>query len=290
MYGATAKARADEKKRKRKSLLLTLLLMGGVVGGLIFPFLSRAMQPDPEPTYESVVVMDFTSFDKASAAPGKAKAAAPKQVAKKSTPKSKPVVKPLPTKKPVVTAPTPTPPVPTAPKPQPIPEPEPDPTPEPVVEPLPEPVVESTPEPVVTEAEAPAKTASTTGGSGSADTGTGSEDGKASADGDGESTTPGTGTKGRDFAGEGIFGRRVIYRANVKGLTKEPGRLVVNLCVNRTGTVTFAELNEELTTIDDPELRRNAQQVTRKYKFEKDYTAPREQCGKLTFVFKLPSE
>ena len=284
MYAATA----NEKKRKRKSLLLALFLQAGVIGGLLFPFLSNALEPD-QPEYESVIVMDFTSFDKASAKPAKAKSAAPKKQEKKTAPEPKPVVKPLPTKKPVVTAPTPTPPVLTVPDPQPIPEPEPQVIPEPVVEATPEPTVDPTPEPVM---DAPVITteSSEVGGSGSGDSGTGSADGTAATDGDGDSATPGTGNSGRDFSGDGIFGRRVIYRADVKGLTREPGKLVVNLCVNRTGRVTYVSLNEEETTIEDPSLRANAQQVTRKYKFEKDYTAPREQCGKLTFIFKLPAE
>ena len=270
-------AKAAARKRKRQSLTLTLLLMGGVVGGLLFPFLNNAMQDTP--AYESVVVVDFTSFDKASAAPSRAKSAAPRKAAEQPISKPSPKPTPRPVKKPVVTAPTPAPPVPATP--------EPEPTPEPAVEDVPAP----SPEPETTNtAEADAKTSSAAAATGTAASGTGSTDGTATADGDGDSATPGTGEAGRDFSGDGIFGRRVVYRANVKGLTREPGKLVVNLCVNRTGTVTYVALNREETTISDPELQRNAQRVTRKYKFEKDYTAPREQCGKLSFIFKLPAD
>lgn len=277
----------NERKRKRKSLILTLLLMGGVIGGFLFPFLSTALETET-PAYESVVVVDFTQFDNASAAPSRAKAAAPKRVAKKRVPEPRPVPEPVAAKKPVVTAPTPTPPVPTNPEPPPVPEPEPqpDPTPEPAVEPTPEPVEA----PVADAPEESAEASTAASGRGSATTGAGNADGDAADDGDGQSDTPGTGTQGRDFSGDGIFGRRVVYRANVKGLTKETGKMVVNLCVNRTGRVTYVALDEAATTIEDPELRANAERVTRKYRFEKDYTAPREQCGKLTFVFKVPTE
>ena len=274
---------AAARQRKRQSLTLTLLLMGAVVGALLFPFLNKAMQEVP--AYESVVMVDFTSFDKASAAPSRAKSAAPRKAVKKPTPRPTPKPKPRPAKKPVVTAPTPTPPVPVTPEPQPTPEPAP--TPEPTVEE----VADPSPEPETTDAvETDAETSSDAGGTGTADSGTGSTDGTATADGDGDSATPGTGAAGRDFSGDGIFGRRVVFRADVKGLTQEPGKLVVNLCVNRRGTVTFVALNREETTIRDPALQRDAQRVTRRYKFEKDYTAPREQCGKLSFIFKLPEE
>ena len=90
-----------------------------------------------------------------------------------------------------------------------------------------------------------------------------------------------------DFDGEGIFGRKVIYRADVKKITEREGTVVVNLCVDRMGLVTHVAWNKESSTITDPEYIRRAMDVASDYLFEKDYSAPATQCGKLTFIFHI---
>lgn len=90
-----------------------------------------------------------------------------------------------------------------------------------------------------------------------------------------------------DFDGEGVFGRRVIYRADVKKITEREGTVVVNLCINRTGQVTHAAFNKDNSTIREPDYVRRAMDVASDYLFEKDYTAPATQCGKLTFIFHI---
>lgn len=90
-----------------------------------------------------------------------------------------------------------------------------------------------------------------------------------------------------DFEGDGIFGRRVIYRADVKKITEREGSVVINLCVNRAGRVTHAAYSEPGSTIHDTEYIRRAMDVASDYLFEKDYSAPTTQCGKLTFIFHI---
>lgn len=90
-----------------------------------------------------------------------------------------------------------------------------------------------------------------------------------------------------DFEGDGVFGRKVIYRADVKKITEREGSVVINLCIDRLGRVTHAAFNKESSSIDEPEYVKRAMEVASDYKFEKDYTAPITQCGKLTFTFHI---
>ena len=90
-----------------------------------------------------------------------------------------------------------------------------------------------------------------------------------------------------NFDGDGIFGRRVIYRADVKKITEKEGVVVVNLCVDRKGLVTHVAFNKENSTIHDADYVKKAMDVASDYLFEKDYSAPATQCGKLTFIFHI---
>lgn len=128
--------------------------------------------------------------------------------------------------------------------------------------------------------------------------------GKSNANGNGKSKTAGEGTSGKsttgksklngqgngsggdDFAGDGLLTRKVIRRANVESLIKEPGRMVINLCVNRDGAVVFSEVNKRMTTLTDRSLLKDAEYTATKYRYEKDYTAAERQCGRLTFIIK----
>ncbi len=114
------------------------------------------------------------------------------------------------------------------------------------------------------------------GDAGSSKTGTAKTDGKAEK-----------GDSGDDFSGDGLFTRKVVYRADVKKLTQEEGKIVINLCVSQQGAVIFTEYNADESTITDIDLVVKAKKAAAKYKFEKDYTAPTKQCGKLTFSFKF---
>jgi outer membrane biosynthesis protein TonB len=119
------------------------------------------------------------------------------------------------------------------------------------------------------------------GGSGKSNTGNGS--GASSGnDGDEGIGQGGTGLGDYDDSGDGVFGRRVIYR-NLKGLfaaKMTTGKIVMKICINRGGTVEFAEVLE--STEKNRKYLKKILEAAKGYKYEPDPTAPKEQCGKLT--------
>ena len=107
-----------------------------------------------------------------------------------------------------------------------------------------------------------------------------------------EGTTLGVGEDGDgnmwgDFAGDGLFNRKVIERANVASLAKQDGKVVINLCVDRSGKVTYAACDKSKSTISDGAIIARSEFCATNYVFDQDPTAPEEQCGRLTFIFKI---
>lgn len=143
--------------------------------------------------------------------------------------------------------------------------------------------VKSTPKPTPTKVsvKTPAKTSGNKGAGTEAVQGTGTK-GNASTDGKVDE-----GKQGMDFSGDALFTRRVIKRAEIKQLSKKEGTMVVNLCVNQNGSVVYAEYNYEDSDIFDSGLIVESIQATKKYRFEPDYTAPKKQCGKLTYIVEI---
>lgn len=90
-----------------------------------------------------------------------------------------------------------------------------------------------------------------------------------------------------EFDGEGVFGRKVIYHAPIKKIAEIDGRVAINLGINRAGKVIGVAINKESTTIEDSDLLRKALKMAILYRFESDYTAPKIQYGKFTFIFNL---
>ncbi len=115
----------------------------------------------------------------------------------------------------------------------------------------------------------------------------GSQNGHSSSTGEeGVKNGEGKGSKydGLDLSGSGVLTRRVIYRASLENIIRQNGTFVVNICVNRSGNVTAAKYNPEGSTITEPNLVRKAMDAATRYKFERDATAPNQQCGRMTFV------
>lgn len=90
-----------------------------------------------------------------------------------------------------------------------------------------------------------------------------------------------------DSLQEGVFGRKVMKRPNVKGLIKTKGRIAIKVCVSQEGTVIATKYLQKLSTINEAQLIAAAMRAARRYKFDVDYTAPKKQWGKLTFVFQI---
>ncbi len=122
------------------------------------------------------------------------------------------------------------------------------------------------------------------GGTGKGDSGTGKGN---DAGGNDNDSGIGTGDHGEgefDASGDGIFGRKVIYRdpSMIALASSKSGKIVFKVCISRQGSVRYIEIDEFNTTITDKALIRNALESLRKYKYEVDYSAPKEQCGNYT--------
>lgn len=127
-------------------------------------------------------------------------------------------------------------------------------------------------------------TADGTGNSNSAGEGdTGSSDsGDSKTDGLGDS-----GDAGMGFDGNGLLTRKVVYRASLTEIIKKSGKIVINLCVNRDGKVTYSKIDKKLSTIRDPLILKKAEFAAQRYRYEKDYSVAERQCGRLSFIVKI---
>ena len=117
--------------------------------------------------------------------------------------------------------------------------------------------------------------------------------------GDGDSNTPGnqglnTGKKdgagtlqGTGYSLSGFGGRGFAREPKVTGDPKENGKVVLNVCTDREGNVTKADYNMNSSTTNSSRLINMAKKAAKGAKFKANPTATFEQCGKLTFNFKL---
>lgn len=101
-------------------------------------------------------------------------------------------------------------------------------------------------------------------------------------DGDSGLGNEGAGTGEYDGSGDGVFGRKVIYRnhAELAAVTASgSGKIYVKVCIDRAGKATYTEIDNFNTTITNKNTLRKALKMIKGYKFEPDRTAPKEQCG-----------
>ena len=96
---------------------------------------------------------------------------------------------------------------------------------------------------------------------------------------------PGTGVF--DGTGDGIFGRQPISGKIHPDLMQQNGRITFKVCIDRRGRNTYTKIIQNETTIKDRRLQKMAIDNMSRYLWEEDYSAPKEQCGKYTFSFKL---
>ena len=99
--------------------------------------------------------------------------------------------------------------------------------------------------------------------------------------------TAGNGGSGDGLEGTGIITRRVIYREDISKAAKVNGKVTLNICINRQGRVEYAGYDPEKTTITDHDIIKQATELALKYRFEPKYTAPKKECGQLTFIFSI---
>lgn len=123
------------------------------------------------------------------------------------------------------------------------------------------------------------------GGTGKGDSGTGAGKDKGN-DGDAGMGNSSDGTGDYDGSGDGVFGRKIIFRdlKATSAAVNVSGKVVTKVCINRAGLVTYVELESAETTIRDKTILRRYLTAARGYKFQPDPSAPKEQCGKLRFT------
>lgn len=75
--------------------------------------------------------------------------------------------------------------------------------------------------------------------------------------------------------------RKVIHRdyAMIKKATSKSGLIVMKVCINPEGTVSYAEIDQSETTVNDINIRKDALKAMVNYRYEPDPDAPQEQCG-----------
>lgn len=112
-------------------------------------------------------------------------------------------------------------------------------------------------------------------GGGAADEGEGDADEGSAANGNGKGF----------IEGDGVLTRAVVKYGNTKELAKVNGTMVLKICINRRGVVTFAEWDKEQSSIKDSGIAREALKNVLEYRFEKDQSAPKKECGRLTYIF-----
>jgi outer membrane biosynthesis protein TonB len=276
----------NQKKSKKRGFVIAFCMHVVGLALLAMPFVIS--NDTPLDQYEQVITMDFSTVDFSASSSSANKAAPAKKVEREKVKEVKKIEQPKPTEleqveapkpielpKPVITTPLPEPPIPTQEEPVETTTPKSVPTVETVEEPIKEEVMTA-------EAEVEAVEEAVVEGNGSADT----DDGDAASESDNDGMSD-KGNSMKDFEGDGLLSRRIVKKADPKGLAKKNGKIVINVCVNQSGTVTYTEFNADDSTIFEPELVLDAQKVSRKYRFQKDYTVPPQQCGKLTFIFEL---
>jgi len=231
---------------KKKGRKVSALIHIVFLGLLAFPFLQMAT---PEITEDVQIVMDFSSGSRAEGA----------KASKKRTTTAKSIEKPRPVEtKPVIQTKVP----------------------EKVVvkeAPKADSNKTATPEPEVVDnsnKDIPDSQDSDESGIGGGETGKGdAEEGSA------------TSGNGRGFIeGTGALTRAVIDRGNTKALAQQNGTLMLKICINRRGVVTFAEWDKEASTIKNAKVARTALDNVLNYKFESDRNAPKKECGRLTYI------
>ncbi len=160
---------------------------------------------------------------------------------------------------------------------EPKPEPEPDPVPEPEPEPEPEPPK------VDPRALYRGRTQDTEPGQSEGITGQPGDQGRP----DGSPENPDY--EGIGGAGEGIsyslIGRFSSNLVEPEYLSREQGRVVVSIWVDKDGKVVRASPGAQGTTTTDPVLRQAAQDAALRSQFTPDPNAPDEQRGTITYIF-----
>ncbi|HZV71577.1 MAG TPA: cell envelope integrity protein TolA [Saprospiraceae bacterium] len=92
-------------------------------------------------------------------------------------------------------------------------------------------------------------------------------------------------SKGSGRVGGGLDKRGVLYEPKINDRSQKTGRVVINVCVDKTGKVIKAEPTQKGTTTPDSELKDIARKAALQFKFTASEIV--EQCGTITVDFKV---
>lgn len=92
-------------------------------------------------------------------------------------------------------------------------------------------------------------------------------------------------SKTSDKVGGGLKGRGVIFEPKISDNSQKTGRVVIEVCVDRSGNVISSRFTQRGSTTADDYLIKLAEQNAMKYKFAPGET--NKQCGTVTMDFKV---
>jgi hypothetical protein len=120
-------------------------------------------------------------------------------------------------------------------------------------------------------------------GSGKGETGTPGNQG--SPDGDPNATNLKGVSTGSGMVGGGLGNRGVKYEPTISDNSQKVGKIVMNVCVDKSGKVISAEYTQRGSTTTDSDLRDLAERSARKFVFTE--STIEKQCGTITVDFKV---
>lgn len=88
-----------------------------------------------------------------------------------------------------------------------------------------------------------------------------------------------------DTSGDGLFGRKIIYRdkSASKKSVRVRGRIKLKVCINRDGIVKYAEVLQDSSTVKDSKALKTYLKAAAGYKFQPSTFAPEYECGSMSF-------
>jgi TonB family protein len=92
-------------------------------------------------------------------------------------------------------------------------------------------------------------------------------------------------TTGSGRVGGGLKNRGIVYVPNVHENSQETGRVVIEICVDKNGSVISSNYTQRGSTTQSKSLKEKAESAAKKYKFTPGEID--EQCGQVTFDFKV---
>ena len=121
------------------------------------------------------------------------------------------------------------------------------------------------------------------GGSGKGDTGKPGSQGN--PDGDPNASALEGISKGSGRVGGGLGNRGVLHEPRINDRSQKTGKVVISVCVDKTGKVIKADYTQKGSTTTDSELRDIARKAAMQFKFT--LSEIEEQCGTITVDFKV---